>query len=248
MSIVHVDGCWDNESWVLLNCNEAVGHCSRTPLNEQSPPFFMPGVQHPGSRTYFRSGYCEWSVSGGVQHCAVPCRAYPCGWRGAALWHFGAKRWWAESRVTRSTRWQEYLFSSASPGLVIWLGITWEPEQTGKKNQFCLLYSLSSFSHLHTPAVMFTSVMKGPENMLSISNGPNRSKANHMVHSLVLGFMNPRPSSVSATVRGEITNHDLILGGLDEQNTRFSSPNTGTHLEGVWALQAWRRRPLSPST
>lgn len=65
-----------------------------------------------------------------VECSTVRCAAYPCGWRGAALWRFGAKRWSAESRVTRSTRWQEYLFSSASPGLVIWLGITWEPGQT----------------------------------------------------------------------------------------------------------------------
>lgn len=65
-----------------------------------------------------------------VECSTVRCSAYPCGWRGAALWRFGAKRWWAESRVTRSTRWQEYLFSSASPGLVIWLGITWEPRET----------------------------------------------------------------------------------------------------------------------
>lgn len=67
------------------------------------------------SRAYFSR-----DIAGGVW-----CTAYPCGWRGGELLRFGAKRWWAESKVTRSTRWQEYLFSSASPGLVIWLGITW---------------------------------------------------------------------------------------------------------------------------
>lgn len=49
---------------------------------------------------------------------------YPYGLRGAARWRFGAKLWWAESRVARSTRRQEYLFSSASPGLVLRLCIT----------------------------------------------------------------------------------------------------------------------------
>lgn len=61
---------------MLLNSNEAVGHCERTPLNEQPPsPFFMPGVQLPGSRTYFRSGYCEWSAAGRVRRRAVPTLA-----------------------------------------------------------------------------------------------------------------------------------------------------------------------------
>lgn len=93
-------------------------------------PLFVPEVQCSGSRTYFRS-----DIASGVRRSAarssrsaLQCSvvAYPCGWRGVELWRFGAKQWWAESRVTRSTRWQEYLFSSASPGLVIWLGITWK--------------------------------------------------------------------------------------------------------------------------
>lgn len=57
--------------------------------------------------------------------CGVQWDTYPCEKRGVELERFGAKQWWAESRVTQSTRWQEYLFSSACPGLVVWLGITW---------------------------------------------------------------------------------------------------------------------------
>lgn len=52
-----------------------------------APCFFMPGVQHPGSRTHFRSGYCKWSAGGGVQLCAMPCVPLRIARSGAmALW------------------------------------------------------------------------------------------------------------------------------------------------------------------
>lgn len=84
-----------------------------------------------GSRTHFRDA----AAAAAEQHPS----AYPCGWPAVELLHFGAKLWWAESRVTRSTRWPEYLFSSASPGLVISLGITCrQSKQTSGEHLICL--------------------------------------------------------------------------------------------------------------
>lgn len=56
-------------------------------MNSPPPLHFLPGVQHPGSRTYFRSGYCEWSAVGRVQHRAVRCLPLRMARSGAmALW------------------------------------------------------------------------------------------------------------------------------------------------------------------
>lgn len=90
---------------------------------------------------------------------------------------------------------------------------------------------------------MFMSVIKVPDNLLSISNGPDRSRPNHKGHWLVLGFMNPRPSNSEGW--NNQSRLDFRWAGL-KKNTRFSSPNTRTNGEVTGAvLQSLLRTLLS---